>query len=245
MTSHNKMLLVALACLISVSSQSRAQDVIFDAESMTDPMAWSDPVNWDGDALPTAADNVRIGDFAVASPVEVNISDPAEDYLIGDLRLGVGVLGEGTLNHSAGNLTTDQFKWSFIGADGASGVSAVGTYNLSGTGAFTADLGEFGMVDSDTEFHIGIGSDGSGQPGENMGTLNLCQTPTEGDCSASFTVNRMYVGSNDGNTGVINQGGGSLLCGRLAGNWSGGRSYRKLQHDGRIIGCRQQRPHSW
>ncbi len=197
----------ALLTAFSLCGLGMCQDAIFTGNTSND---WDDPTNWADGVLPGPADNLRVGDFNSGNtPVTAEITGALSSPEVGDIRLGFGVLGEGTLNQSAGNLTTSANKWSFIGADGANGAGATGTYNLSGTGTFAADIGVPGEIDTfdanagPGEFHLGVGSDGSGAAGDNMGTLNLSD-------SASFTANRMYVGSNDGNTGVVNQTGGSL-----------------------------------
>ncbi len=204
----------ALFATFGLCAVGACQDTIFTGTTSND---WDDPTNWDSGVLPGPADNLRIGDFNSGNtPVTAEITGDLTSPVVGDIRLGFGVLSEGTLNQSAGTLSTRTGDgvttggaWSFIGADGVNGAGATGTYNLSGTGAFVADIGVAGVVDTfdpnfgPGEFHLGIGSDGSGSPGDNLGTLALSD-------SASFTANRMYVGSNDGNTGVVNQSGGSL-----------------------------------
>lgn len=194
---------------------------------------WDVPANWSTGAVPGPDDNSFLGDFGFAfGPQVVDLASTPSSPIVGDIRLGVGPLGDATLNQTGGDLATAEFKWNFIGADGVNGAGAVGTYNLSGSASFAADIGVPGEIDTfdsfagPGEFHLGVGSDGSGLPGENEGTLRISDT-------ASFTAHRMYVGSNDGNTGTVNQLGGTvyvddwLSIGRTGGatgtyNLSGG-----------------------
>ena len=167
-------------------------------------MDWNEPANW-SDGLPSDQDRARIGDFTLASPITASLNSAAANMVIGELMIGQGALGDGTFNHSSGSLATTEFGWSFIGADGDSDTR--GTYNLSGNASFTMDVGVRGVIDSFNEFegtqlHIGIGNAGT-VPALSQGTLNVSGR-------ATVQANRMYVGSDDGNTGTVNQTSGAV-----------------------------------
>lgn len=205
MTNKAKLFCWAMAVALCLPSMLFAVDTFYTGTGGD----WDVPANWSTGAVPGPDDNSFLGDFGFAfGPQVVDLASTPSSPIVGDMRIGVGPLGDATLNQTGGDLSTAEFKWNFIGADGVNGAGAVGTYNLSG-GSFAADIGVMGVIDTfeafsgPGELHLGVGSDGSGLPGENVGTLNV-----SGD--ASFTANRMYVGSNDGNTGVVNQSSGTV-----------------------------------
>ncbi len=101
---------------------------------------------------------------------------------IADLRVGASA-GSGTLNMSSGSLTST--GWAFVGADNTAADTA--TFNLSGNAAF----------DTTQRFYTGIGG------GSSTATLNVSD-------SASLVGAQNIFGANAGNTGVVNQSGGSV-----------------------------------
>ena len=187
----------SLIFLICASSTAVAQDWFFDGE-IGNPGDWNDPLNWDVDTVPGLPDpmmqaNVIIGHAAPGvSPATANISGPLTEPIVGDLRIGAGETGGaiGTVNHSAGSLTTNPGNWAFVGLDGPAGAPNQGTYNLSGTAVFN----------NDAQLHIGLGG---GAGASNQGLVTVAG-------NATMNLNEFYVGSNDGNTGTVDQAGGTV-----------------------------------
>lgn len=195
------------ACLTSLLA---APALAVDWDNGAGTTDFNDPINWTTDALPgTGVDpeNAVIG-ATFAGAAVVDLAGPLTTSPIGDLRIGDGVAGDGTFNHSSGSVVTADFKWSFIGADGDAFDPSVGVYNLSGDAVFEQTRVAF---DSNNQFHIGLGGGardlGAGDL-PNTGELNVSDT-------AQFFVNNFFVGSNDGNLGTVNQSGGAVF----AENW--------------------------
>lgn len=164
---------------------------------------YNDPINWTGNVLPgagPAVENAVIGDITGANPAVVDLNGAPGVTPIGDLRIGQGFSGDGTLNHSSGELVTADGKWSFLGADGDGLDPAKGTYNLSGDAIFRQSQVAFS---DGNQFHLGLGG-GRRTPGAdapNTGELNISD-------DAQFIANNFFVGSNDDNRGTVNQSGG-------------------------------------
>lgn len=215
-----RLILAALTCAITLCSSLAAQCPgppgavckTFDVVSGN----WEDASNWfDGFGVspgttPIAPEFAIIGDpVFFGTPVVAEINSELTNPIIGDLRVGNGGGAIGTLNHSAGSLTSDVGNWNFLGADGvADGGEASGTYNLSGTASFAMDIGEPNVVDAGTEFYMGFTFVGEGSPDpagmESEGHLTVAD-------EASLLANRMYVGNNSENVGTVNQSGGSVV----------------------------------
>ena len=109
--------------------------------------------------------------------------------------------GDGTFNHTAGDLVTNDGNWSFIAADGTGAEPARGSYNLSGSATFTQ---------TNAEFHIGVGGgarDIAGGDQRNEGLLTVSD-------DAVFNADAFYVGSNDSNSGQVDQSGGAVNVNR-------------------------------
>ena len=215
MNMQTKFLVYAMAWTICVPSLLFAVDTRF---NQVGPADFNDPANWDTGALPGPDDNTFIGDFGTTfvTPQTATITGDLTNPVIGDLRIGQGVEGVGTLDHSAGSLTTAAEKWSFVGVDGTPGSPAQGTYNLSGTASFFGGIGVRGVEDftdpDNPEFSCppvtggceqtvigGFGGPGAG----NVGTLNISD-------NATFEANRMFLGNFDAGSGTINQSGGTV-----------------------------------
>ena len=220
-----------LVLVLCFATSAAAQEAFFTGAVSDD---WNEPGNWDTLAVPPSGTNALVGDDLFGPNAEASITGDLTEPVIGDLR--VGAPGEfslgnvvGTLNHSAGSLTTvgdaGGGNWSFVGADGPAGSPNIGTYNLSGTGSFNTALGS-------TEFHIGIGG---GADAGNQGFVNVSD-------NAQLNLNRVFVGSNDNNFGTITQTGGSVSANDWLVHRSRGRCHRYLQHFRRFAFCRQRFP---
>ena len=88
---------------------------------------------------------------------------------------------------SSGTLTSN--GWGFVGldADPANTGPSAGAFNLSGTAQYINNLAA-------NEFHVGIGG---GAGASATGTVSVSD-------SAQFLTHRIRIGSNDGNTGILN-----------------------------------------
>ena len=190
---------MVLGSVVFVSTTS-AQNVGFNTASGD----WNNAANWTGGTVPGVANGqVYIGrdpaDAAApgsAAVANVTINGAPANNTIGELLIGVGsgFAGslDGTLNHSTGSLTSN--GWTIFGADAVAGQTNTGTYNLSGTADFTS-------VD---QFHLGVG--GGPMGGDNIGTFTVAD-------SASLTTNAGFnIGSNDNNTGMVIQTGGTVTA---------------------------------
>ena len=218
-TNNMNFLRATIACLMVTITCSTSQAVVWDGDPNVSG-DFNDPNNWTGNTLPGTdndpdpnivnPEDAIIGeDTTLGNPAIVSLAgapaepDPNNYVGIGDLRIGNGQDGVGTFNHSSGDLVTGPFKWSFIGADGSGIAPSIGTYNLSGDATFTQTL----MGDPFApQFHIGIGGgrrDFDVGDLRNEGYLNVSD-------NAVFTVNNLFVGSNDDNYGEITQTGGTV-----------------------------------
>jgi hypothetical protein len=167
---------------------------------------YNDPNNWENDTLPgTLPDTDAVigqegvsdpdagGDgFPFLNPAVVTLDATPSPANLRDLIIGDGENGNGTLNHSAGTLTTGSTNWTFLGRDGTSDNPAMCTYNLSGTAVF-----------SGTGVLI-LGADGGGGPGPNYAKEGHI---TVADSAELFT-NALDLGRSDNALGQLEQTGG-------------------------------------
>ena len=196
----------ALAACLALLGANAAQAEIFNG-GVANPGDYNDGGNWDTGNVPAGGAFAIIGDAAGASPGTANLNAAPVDSNIGDLRVGNGPGGTGTLNHITGNLSPATFNWSFIGVDGTGAAPAVGTYNLSGDASITNSIASFD--NGAGNLFLGIGG-GRRAPGElpNEGYLTVAD-----DALVSF--DHIYVGNNDDNYGQVDQTGGTVV----AGDW--------------------------
>ena len=184
---------------------------------------FNDPLNWTTDSLPgtgTDPENAVIGNGNTAV---VDLAGPLSVTPIGDLRIGQGFFGDGTLNHSSGALVSAENKWSFVGVDGDGLDPSVGVYNLSGDASFEQTRVAFS---DQNQFHLGLGGGRRTEDADlpNTGDLNIQDT-------AQMFLNNFFVGSNDDNVGTVNQSGDSAI---FAENWvsigreTGARGYYNM-----------------
>ena len=197
----------ACLCLVALGVSPLFAQVTFNNESgsadFNDPLAWENDVH-PGLVAGTPGDRqarigeVGTGDDAVAfeNPSVVSLTDNSLGT-VGGIRVGQSGGGDGTFNHSAGTLPTDD--WSFIGVDGTDADPAIGRFNLSGT----ADFGSSG----NTTFLIGWGG-GAHPTNPNQGFVTV-------EDQASLLGNAVVVGGNDDNEGTLNQTGGTVT----SDNW--------------------------
>ena len=206
---------VLLGVCLSAVIAAPASAVVWDGDT-ANPGDWNDAANWTTDSVPGSGvdpEAAVIGDASsFANPATVNLAAEPTIAQIGDLRVGNGFAGNGTLNHSSGTIAPRVDKWSFVGVDGDGIDPAVGTYNLSGDAAFTLYNATTGPFNSNEgNFFLGIGGgrrtvDNGLLP--NQGTLNVTDT-------ATFVVGNLFVGNNDDNEGTLNQDNGTVV----AENW--------------------------
>ena len=170
---------------------SCANGQFFDG-STANPGDWNDPNNWDTDALPIddGATLTDVGaEFGGLLDATANISGALTNDSIWELRVGRGNGATGVLNQSAGTLTLN--NWSFVGVDANDvGNPSMGTYNLTGTG----------VLNGGAAFFLGLG----GGAGANNGNMTIAD-------SASANFGALVVGSNDGNSGTVDQTGGTVV----------------------------------
>lgn len=192
------------ACLcVAALGWSSAYAETFNNESASSD--FNDPLAWENDTHPgVSGGQARIGETGVSggdgiafeNPSVVSLSANSLGTVLG-LRLGQGANGDGTLNHTAGDLPTND--WSFFGVDGTDAEPSIGTYNISGTASFGGS--------GNTNIHLGLGG-GPHPNNPNQGFLNVSD-------QASVQGNAVVVGSNDDNEGTLNQTGGSVT----SDNW--------------------------
>lgn len=141
----------ALVALALGAAPALAANVDFDDGDGGDS-DWNSPLNWSNDAVPTAVDNVFLGD-AFSGPITVDITASPLNQ-INELGVGRDQTGTFTVNHSAGALVTN--SWTNLGQGFGSGDS-VGIYNLSG-GSVTKNGGGNnvlgGFANARGELHI-------------------------------------------------------------------------------------------
>jgi hypothetical protein len=159
---------------------ARAVDTSWDAPPAT-PGTWHTATNWNTDTVPGPTDNAFINNGGTA---QITQDIPA----VIDLRAGDGAGSSGTVLHSAGNATVNE--WMRIGVNGGTG-----TYSLSGTGNLTVQNA------------LNIGEAGTGTLNVSGGTLRkLVPTPPTGDDGDQW----MNIGFNAGGNGTFNLSGGAV-----------------------------------
>ena len=183
---------LALAAFALSSAQAQTE-IAFDGGT-SNPGVWNDAVNWTGDVLPSAANNLTdIGTSASpAGGALVATADLSTSQTIGELRVGRGDNAVGTLNQSAGTLNSG--GWAFVGYDGSPAAPTAGTVNLSGDAAWNNLSGPL---------LVGGGGGFRSAPNQNVGTIGISDT-------AQLNVDAFGVGGNDGNLGIVNQSSGSV-----------------------------------
>lgn len=185
----NLLLCIAL-CLVTnvVVGQSLGPPpaVVFDDDS-TDG-TWENALNWSGDVLPGALDNVQIHSGFTTS---LSSSQTITDFSVGsDGAMGTA----GTVNQAAGTLTGSGSSWAKVGTDGG-----VGTYNLSGTGALTNfDVFALGIVDGVGELNLSDTASISTNSGVAMGGM-----ATVNQTGGTFTSGA-WIGLSNFGGGTVN-----------------------------------------
>lgn len=193
-----KRTLITLVCCMAISVYLNAATVAWDNGG--DGVSWTDPMNWDGDALPTVSDDVEIDGFTVTlgstttvqrvnvlgsghltieSGVTLNISGFAgnDDGL--ECNNSATIVNDGTINVTNIN-----------GGTAADGVYVRGTFNNNGMLSIDG-TGQHGLYIQRGNFTNGIGA---------MVTItNTGQQNGDGDC--------VYVDDSSGVLGLLtNQG---------------------------------------
>ena len=191
---HRAWIGASIVAVAMLGAQAHAQN-FFDGDT-SNPGDWNDPANWDNDTLPGVGNNSVVGDSATVPVATAEITGALTNPNINDLRVGATAVGgaDGTVNHSSGSLTVS--GWAFIGVDGPAGNGNMGTYNLSGDAEFIIDPA---ANNGEQEFHVGA----FGGAGESTGVVNVSD-------DALLSIQRGYIGSNDGNSGTLNQSGGRV-----------------------------------
>jgi hypothetical protein len=171
--------------------------VVFDNDS-TDG-TWENPVNWNGDVLPSATDNVQIHSGLTAS---LTTNQSVTDFTVGS----DGAAGTtGTVNHTAGTLAGAGTSWAKVGTDGAGNV---GTYNLSGSAALANfDVFALGIVGGVGELNLSDTASLSTNSGVAMGG-----TATVNQTGGTFTSGA-WIGISNFGGGVVdyNISAGSVI----------------------------------
>jgi fibronectin-binding autotransporter adhesin len=160
--------LFAIVASLALGQVGFAADIVWAVASGN----WNTAADWSGGHLPGTADNSYVGNGDTAT-INGNITNPTvvSVYVGGTTDQGGSVGGNGTLNMSAGSITTP--NWFAVGDQAAT----TGTFNLSG-GSVT--------VSSTDVFEVG-------QYG--TGNFNLSGTGSISVANGSFLVGRWGDGS--------------------------------------------------
>ena len=201
-----------------LEDRSLLASVVWDGGALT--LNWNDADNWEPNAVPTAADDVTIGDQA--SPIIVtgataaarSISSAEQLQVLGSLSIGEGGTLSGGLDLSGGTLSTgglltvsSNSSWSGGTLTGTGTFANSGHLSLSGNPA-KALTGTLTFQNSGTVAHSGLGflTLTSGNLIRNLSTgLFHIQTTTNLDW-VSGTVAPQFV-----NEGVLRKSGGSTI----------------------------------
>ncbi len=144
------------------------------------------------------------------------VNQTAGDVTTGEVRVGWDGGNFGTYNISGGTLTVNGGL--HVGGNGGNGTPSNGTFNLSGTGSVT------------TTAEIDMGDGGNATMNVSGGTLSVGghfnmaggQSPVVNQTGGSIMVSQdLNVGDNNGTVGTYNMSGGTLQPG-LAGSGAGG-----------------------
>ena len=121
----------ALALGVALYGATPAQAVSFDGGG--DGSSWNDALNWTDDIVPGTLDGMmnpedaRIGDGdSAVFTATVALAEEPTIAQIGDLRVGTGVGGTGTFNHSSGAIAPRVDRWAFVGNDGTGLLPSIG-----------------------------------------------------------------------------------------------------------------------
>jgi hypothetical protein len=201
--------IAACLCLVALGGSPLYAEVFNGDNSTT---TFSDPLNWENDVIPGTAggEQIRIGQVGVGAdtvafqnPAVVDLNDGfSVANPTGDLRVGQGDGGDGTLNQSNGNITTVSGAWSFLGVDAGAADPSIGRYNMSGTASFN----------SDSPLYLGLGGGSHAGMTPNQGFLTMADSATMDLLGGNGALN---VGGNDDNYGQLDQTGGAITV----ANW--------------------------
>ena len=209
--------LLALAGASFISSSALAVDRYWQT---LDNGNWNDPAGWTPPtippSIPSAGDDVYIGSGTAGANITVNINADVvahRIYLGGATENGQNVMGDGTINQTAGNvhLIGGAANDSWFHAGNRPG--ATGTYNISG-GSFTEDNDVMTFGDDGTGFFnlsgsatvttpnmtFGRWTTGRGTGVQTGGTL----TVMSGTASGDLDIGRRGTGAYTLENGIIN-----------------------------------------
>jgi fibronectin-binding autotransporter adhesin len=250
---------LAAAVALALPGMAFADDYIFTPTNPLIPPTgdYLDPTQWvhaqDGTTgtLPGAFDRADIAGGSIANFLSTNSSTVRNLYIGGDndggtsgANLVVNTAGTGTLNQSAGTITSTQ--WTLIGQ--RTGIENAGTFNLSGgtfhqagndhfdvgnNGYGTFNITTGGVAQIDNSFDIGRGAGSFGTATISGATSKLLVDQSAagnpilfvGDNgNGTLNVNGglvdaqtdIIVGNNNGSTGLVNQTGGTVNVGSVA-----------------------------
>ncbi len=219
--------IAACLCVVTLAVPASAQDNLFSGASSTD---YNDPTNWALGVVPSGGETAVIGDAGALNPAIADLSADAPTPLF-EFKVGRGANGNGTMNHTAGAIVTD--NWALVGDGGGADMPAMGTYNLSGTGSVEAGAngdgslgvgaggghGNFHITSADASvlsdgYSIGVGDDSIGIFTQSAGTVTArtwMNVGQEGAANGTYNMSggnlmtpELSVGENGPSTGIFN-----------------------------------------
>ncbi len=206
-----KRLVAASLLLAGLTASSHAQST-WNGSTSTD---WNTAANWTA-GVPSGGNAIITSNSPNIATITATISAIPTDILVGT---GLGTTGQ--VNHLAGDASTGEGNWMFLGWQGGNA-----TYNLANTtttgGAFTGfgqGSGNLNVGGSLQNGNLFVGLDGG-----TVSKLNI-------NSSGTLAAGGLMVGANGGSTGTVNMDNGTV---NLSGDAQIGSSFFGNGFSGRL-----------